>query len=97
LGDAGGPEREADAAGVVALVMQEQGQHGEDTEMAGRPQQQPADEREHVACERHGRVVMTHRHAVKLIRWWTGYVPGLDRVGTKSVLRRGGLRGIVGA
>ena len=57
LGHAGGSERGSDAPGVVALVVQEQRQHREDAEMAGRPQEQAARQREDVAGERRRRAV----------------------------------------
>ena len=59
LGDARDAEREADGAGIVALVVQEQRQHGEHAEMTRRPQEQPAGEGEDVARE--GRAGV-HRH-----------------------------------
>ena len=60
LGNAGGAEHESDAAGIVALVVQEQGQHRDDAEMAGRPQEQTAHEGEHVPLERHRRRPVGH-------------------------------------
>ena len=53
LGHPGRPQDEADAAGVEALIVQEQGKHGQHTEMAGRPQQAAAGERDDIASERH--------------------------------------------
>jgi hypothetical protein len=60
LGETGGSKDEANAASVGALVVQEQGQDGQHAEMAGRPQQAPAGERDDVARERGCRIGRLH-------------------------------------